>query len=191
MAKVAEWGKNLVSWAKSTLPGVITTIVSFFQELPGRLLDIGINMIKSLWEGITSMASWLWDNISGFLSGIVSGIKAALDISSPSRVFMDIGKNMALGLVEGLKGQKAAVEAALASLIPPRLAVNLDAVGGAAGLSHRAAMLSPGALRPAVANSYSTSYATTYNQGGNTIVFNVTGGWEQIERELTKRGVRF
>ena len=66
LAKVAEWGKNLVSWAKSTLPGVITTIVSFFQELPGHLLNIGIDMIKGLWEGITSMASWLWDNISGF-----------------------------------------------------------------------------------------------------------------------------
>ena len=89
---------------------------------------------------------------------------------------------MALGLVEGLKGQKAAARRPW--LLSPRLAVNLDAVG-AAGISHRA----PCCLRVFCDQLEQQLQHQLCNniQPGNTIVFNVTGiGAKQ--GELTKRG---
>ena len=41
------------------------------------------------------------EKVSGFVGGIVDGVKGVLGIHSPSRVFAGIGENMALGLGEG------------------------------------------------------------------------------------------
>lgn len=131
--RVREWGNNLISWANNTLPKVTSTIVSSFRELPSRLSEIGRDIVRGLWDGINSMASWIKSKVSDFVSGIVKGVKDVLGIRSPSRVFMDIGENLSLGLAEGIKGARAAVDNALAGLINPQ--INL----GLAGIS-----LSPG-----------------------------------------------
>ena len=51
------------------------------------------------------MGDWLWENVKGFFSGIVDGVKGILGIHSPSKVFAGIGENMALGLGEGWSGE--------------------------------------------------------------------------------------
>jgi len=131
LGRVREWGNNLISWARSTLPGVISNIVSFFRELPGRLLEIGKDMVRGLWDGIKSMVGWIKDKISDFVGGIVDGVKGVLGIRSPSRIFMDIGENLSLGLAEGIRGAKAAVDSALAGLISPQINVGLAGAGSA------------------------------------------------------------
>lgn len=125
LGRVKEWGNNLISWARSTLPGVISNIVSFFRELPGKLLEIGKDIVRGLWNGISSMAGWIRDKVSDFVGGIVSGVKGVLGIRSPSAVFADIGENLSLGLAEGIKGAKAAVDSALSGLISPQINVGL------------------------------------------------------------------
>jgi phage-related protein len=57
--------------------------------------------VRGIWRGVSSMFGWLWDQVTGFVSGIIDGVKGALGMHSPSKVFADIGKNMALGLGEG------------------------------------------------------------------------------------------
>ena len=44
------------------------------------------------------------------ISGIVDGVKGLLGISSPSKVFADMGENMALGLGEGFAGEMRGVQ---------------------------------------------------------------------------------
>lgn len=83
------------------VPKIIEGIVNAFGSMIGSIVEIGGNLLKGIWEGITGAASWLWDQITGFFGGIVDGIKDFLGIHSPSTVFADMGKNMALGIGEG------------------------------------------------------------------------------------------
>ena len=99
--KFISFAALMLSTAKVKIPELISTIVSFFQELPGRLLEIGKNLVEGLWNGIVGAWDWLVGNVSSLIGGFVQGIKDTLGISSPSKVFAEIGKNMALGLDEG------------------------------------------------------------------------------------------
>ncbi len=117
--KIFSWGVSLLQWATKEIPKVIDKIVDFFNKLPGKMLEIGTNIIKSLWDGINSMIDWLKDKVNDFIDGLVGGIKDALDMHSPSKVFADIGENMALGLIEGLKNQRIAVETMLTKIVFP------------------------------------------------------------------------
>lgn len=83
------------------VPLIIGGIVDAFGSLMGSIIEIGGNLLKGIWEGITGAASWLWDQVSGFFGGLVDGICDFLGIHSPSTVFADMGKNMALGIGEG------------------------------------------------------------------------------------------
>lgn len=85
----------------SVLPQVVAAILSGFSSAVSGVFEIGKNIVMGLWDGIKSMGSWIAEKIGDFLGGIVDGAKDLLGIHSPSRVFADIGKNMALGLGEG------------------------------------------------------------------------------------------
>lgn len=93
------------------VPQIIDGIVSAFGSLMGKIVEIGGNLLKGIWEGISNAAGWLWDQITGFFGGIVDGIKGFLGIHSPSTVFADIGDNMALGVGEGFGGSMDGVSA--------------------------------------------------------------------------------
>ncbi len=82
------------------VPQIISGIVSAFTNSMGRIVKIGGNIVKGLWQGIQQLASWLWDKVSGWISGIWSGIKNFFGISSPSKEMAWIGEM----LVQGLAG---------------------------------------------------------------------------------------
>ena len=85
----------------AVLPQIINAIVNGIGALMDSVVQVGANIVSGIWEGISSTASWLKDKVTGFFSGIVDGAKDFLGIHSPSTVFSDMGKNMALGLGEG------------------------------------------------------------------------------------------
>lgn len=99
---------NLVTGIINNLPEIgkavgqiIGAVVTGVGDLLGSVVDVGKNIVTGLWEGITSKAEWIKDKVTGFFDGIVGGVKDILGIHSPSRVFVGIGNNMALGLGEG------------------------------------------------------------------------------------------
>lgn len=75
----------------------------------GKMSDVGLNLIKGVWEGIKGAAKWLKDNVKGFFQGIVKDVKGVLGIHSPSKVFAEIGGFMAAGLGKGFDGEMKAV----------------------------------------------------------------------------------
>lgn len=85
----------------ASLPQIINAIVDGISALMGSIVDIGKNIVEGIWQGIQNMASWIKDKVTGFFSGVVDGVKGLLGIHSPSTVFADMGKNMALGLGQG------------------------------------------------------------------------------------------
>lgn len=85
----------------AALPQIISAIVKGIGALIGGIVDVGKSIVEGIWKGIQEMAGWIYDKVTGFFSGIVDGVKDFLGIHSPSTVFADMGKNMALGLGQG------------------------------------------------------------------------------------------
>lgn len=109
--------QNLPELLRGTLALVDTIISTFLDSLPD-IIEVGKNIVMGLWEGIKAMASWIGDKVSGFVGGLVDGVKGVLGIHSPSRVFAGIGKNMALGLGQGFERQMQSVTAGIQDAIP-------------------------------------------------------------------------
>jgi phage-related protein len=82
------------------VPQIIEGIVSTFGSLMYKIVEVGGNIVKGLWEGIKGLAGWIWDKVSGWASDLWSGIKSFFGISSPSKEMAWIGEM----LVEGLAG---------------------------------------------------------------------------------------
>lgn len=90
----------------SKLPRVISSIVNVFLTLPAKMLKIGGDLIKGLWNGIKDVTSWLYSKIAGFAKGVVNKVKDIFGIHSPSTVFRDeIGKQLSAGIGEGFEDE--------------------------------------------------------------------------------------
>lgn len=117
LALLKGLAQNLPQLVQGTL-NMIDTIAGVLHDALPDIIEVGKNIVRGLWEGIKSMASWIGDKVSGFVSGLVSGVKGVLGIHSPSRVFAGIGQNMALGLGQGFEKQMQSVTAGIQDAIP-------------------------------------------------------------------------
>lgn len=100
------------------LPQIVMAILEGIGKAILAIGEIGVNIVKGLWEGICSMGSWLYDQVAGFVNGIVENVKSALQIHSPSKVFADIGNNMALGMGVGFSSEMKKVSDDMQNAIP-------------------------------------------------------------------------
>ena len=100
VAIVSGLANNLPQIVRSVLDMMATIVKTFVSSLPD-IVNVGKQIVKGLWEGIKAMAGCIKNKVSDFVGGIVSSVKGALGIHSPSRVFAGIGENMALGLSDG------------------------------------------------------------------------------------------
>ena len=80
---------------------IIGNLVGAFGDLLPDVISIGFQIVEGIWTGIKNMKEAFRKNIKEFFTGIVDGVKNILGIHSPSRVFAEIGGNMASGLSEG------------------------------------------------------------------------------------------
>lgn len=100
---------KIVATVAKAVPTIIKGLVQAFGGYFGEMSDVGLNLIKGVWEGIKGAAKWLKDNVKGFFQGIVKDVKGVLGIHSPSKVFAGIGGFMAAGLGKGFEGEMKAV----------------------------------------------------------------------------------
>ncbi len=91
----------IADFFKVKIPNAIISAVAWFYKIQQKFQNLGKNIVEGIWNGIKNMAGWIKDKVSGFFSGIVDGVKGLLGIHSPSRVFADIGSNMAKGVGVG------------------------------------------------------------------------------------------
>lgn len=82
------------------VPQIISGLVSAFGKGVSQLADVGANLVRGLWQGIQSLASWLWNKVSSWISSIWDGICDFFGIASPSKEMGWVGEM----LVEGLAG---------------------------------------------------------------------------------------
>lgn len=110
------------------VPQIIAGLVQAFTESIPKIVEVGANLVKGLWDGIQSMISWLWDKVTGWVDGLVGGIKSLLGIHSPSTVFAGIGENMGAGIGVGFVDAMKGVEQDMQKAIPTSFNIdtNLD-----------------------------------------------------------------
>lgn len=108
ISSVVEWGTGLIDAASEAVGGFVDAIVEYlsgipaaFEEwltqalewlltLPEQLYEIGANMLNSLWEGMKSIVTGIFDWIGGvvdsivgaFTGGVQDGINAAQNNAS-------------------------------------------------------------------------------------------------------------
>lgn len=86
---------------KATVEGVIHGVIAFLGGLPTTMLNLGLDLINGLIEGIKKQGPEVIATIRRIIDGMLTDIKNFLGIRSPSRVMMEIGANMARGMMLG------------------------------------------------------------------------------------------
>jgi tape measure domain-containing protein len=76
-------------------------IVGAFQSIPEGMFGVGVNMVASLTGGMTGGLTSVFAGIYNIVTGIIGYFKSLLGISSPSTVFMEIGRDIVQGLIMG------------------------------------------------------------------------------------------
>lgn len=79
-------------------------IVNAVRQIPGQMISIGADIVNGIRSGI----SGAWGALTGWLGnmarGLIDGVKSALGIGSPSRLFADrIGKWIPAGITLGVE----------------------------------------------------------------------------------------
>lgn len=108
------WVTQMGQKGKEAVQSLINNVISAASGIASNVMSIGSDIVSGVWNGIENAASWFTDQVKGFFSGIVDGVKDALGIGSPSKVFRDeIGKWLPPGVAQGFK---AALPAAMNSM---------------------------------------------------------------------------
>lgn len=98
---------------------IVSETMKALGELPGKVVDIGKNIVKGVWEGISNAIGWLRDKVSGWVSGIMKDIKGFFGIHSPSRLMRDeVGKYLAEGIGVGFEDEMGAVSKRMQEAMP-------------------------------------------------------------------------
>lgn len=102
--------KTNISNVINNIKNFVNNILNTLKQLPAQAQAMGHNLIAGFWNGISNMIDWVVDKVSGFADSIVSTVKKAFGIHSPSRVFRDIGDNLGTAIGMGFDDSMSEVE---------------------------------------------------------------------------------
>lgn len=119
--KLPEWTKRFAAWAASeALPAILgfgkDILVKLGEGVAGAndfLYDVGVNVVAGMIRGLQSMAGSLRSAATSLVADNIPGpVRDLLGISSPSKVFHQIGMQTAQGLAGGMLAGTGMVQAA-------------------------------------------------------------------------------
>lgn len=116
----AEYVQPMIDWVTDgfadlmeTIRGWKDNVIGWFSDAGSWLLQAGKDIVQGIIDGVTSMGGAVWDAFMNMLPDWVKDpFKKALGIESPSRVFMEYGRNIGEGVIEGVRSMEAGVAAA-------------------------------------------------------------------------------
>ena len=95
-------GSSISNFVTVTLPAKWNELKRWIDNTLQKIINIGTNLVKGLWEGINGATSWLKEKIKSWVNNIISSIQSFFGIQSPSKVMADqVGKYMAEGIGVG------------------------------------------------------------------------------------------
>ena len=98
------WVTQMGQKGREAVQSLINNVISAASGIASKVASIGSDIVSGVWNGIKGAAGWFKDQVTSFFSGIVDGVKDALGIGSPSKVFRDeIGRWLPPGVVQGFE----------------------------------------------------------------------------------------
>lgn len=86
------------------LPEIIGAIVKGLLSGMASIGEVGSQLVRGLFDGISNAASWLYDKLRGWVSDVLDWVKGLFGIHSPSKVFAnEIGKFIPPGITLGVE----------------------------------------------------------------------------------------
>lgn len=147
------------------VPSIVTEIYNGLMEGVGSMIEAGKSLISGVWDGISASGDWFKGKISEWVGNITSYFKDLFGIHSPSTIMRDlIGKNLVLGLADGITDNVNEVKEAVQGLMQETTGAALDMtdvkVHAASGMLPAASGTVTGGI---VQNTYNT-----FNQTNNS-----------------------
>ena len=105
ISKAGQFVSQMGTKATEAGQRFFNNITQKLSEIPGRVVSIGGDIVRGIWNGITGSWDWIVGKISEFCGGLVSGFMSALGINSPSKVFEDASEWIPEGIVKGVKNK--------------------------------------------------------------------------------------
>lgn len=104
ISNAANFASQFVQQAIQAGQNFFSKIVNKIGQIPGEMISIGSEIVNGIKSGI----SGAWSSLTGWLGnmakGLIDGVKSALGIGSPSRLFADrIGKWIPAGITLGVE----------------------------------------------------------------------------------------
>ena len=149
IARLSSWVGDMASKGREAASELVNATVNGVRSLPGRMVQFGKDVVTGFWNGIQSLGGWLWSQVTGFFTGIIDGVKGALDIGSPSRLFHQFGLWVDEGFANGIEAGARQVRNSMNSMIQgaigvadgtslsPSLAISTPNIDGELAASNR------------------------------------------------------
>ena len=112
LGDITSMWNNLQSTTMSILNALKSSVIGLWNGLKSALKAISFRDVgEGIVNGIKSGINALWESLkNSFLSKVrdlVDSAKRLLQINSPSKVFAEIGENIALGMAEGISNENS------------------------------------------------------------------------------------
>ncbi len=114
ITNLTTWVTQMGQKGKEAINSLITNVTSAASGIASKVMSIGSDIVSGVWQGIKNAKDTFVSNVKSFFSGIVDGVKDALGIGSPSKVFRDeVGRWLPPGVAQGFE---AALPAAMKTM---------------------------------------------------------------------------
>jgi TP901 family phage tail tape measure protein len=114
---IVAWGSQLVSTGSQSANNFVNTVTSKAQSLPGAFMRLAGDVLNGFLQGLKAGSADFFGAVGSFFMGVVDGVKKAMGISSPSRLFAEqVGAPIALGIAQGITDNLGAVQRSLGQL---------------------------------------------------------------------------
>lgn len=114
--------KGIVQSIPEILTKIVILTVKIIKALldllsPLNIWDVGKQIVKGIWEGISNGFDWFKKKIKGWVGNVMSFIKNLFGIHSPSRVMRDeVGLQIGRGVANGITKSVSDVQNAMSYL---------------------------------------------------------------------------
>jgi len=100
----------------AAVPQIISALLSGLKSGLSGFLDIGSNIVKGIWSGISNGFGWIKGKLTEWVGNVKDFIKKLFGIASPSKVMAEMGKYLDMGLAKGMTDNLKLVEKASSGL---------------------------------------------------------------------------
>ena len=181
ISNAASFASQFVQQAIQAGQNFFNGIVNKVREIPGQMLSIGSDIVGGIKRGINNAWSGLTGWLGNMAKGLIDGVKGALGIGSPSRLFADrIGKWIPAGITLGVERAMPKAKAFMSNMSTELIdAANMDSLTSRLALERN-----PGALGSGLGNTVVYQVDQTINSAKELRPSEIAQETERMVRRL-------